>query len=115
MSFGKKLAVGIRWYLLINAIVMALLSLLTAVKCPVWLAWLAGMVFSEGWVVGLVITECALWLTAATVLRRRGLASAPQASYHHWGDAGPICCRTGAAAQARSASVAAGARPAGSA
>ncbi len=79
MSFGRNLTVGIRWYLFINATVVALLSLLTAVKWPVRLDWVIGTVIPECWVVGMVIPECALWLATlplcfaagAWFLRRR--------------------------------------------
>jgi len=57
MSFGRKLVVGIRWYLFINAFVVALFSLLTAFKLP---ASLPAAV--EYWWVGMVIPEVALWL-----------------------------------------------------
>jgi acetyl esterase/lipase len=51
-NWKSWLTTVIRWSLLIDAIVASLFSLLTALKCPVWLPW----------VVGMVVPECALWL-----------------------------------------------------
>jgi hypothetical protein len=53
----SKLTDIIRWSLLGDAVVAALIALLTAVMCPVWL----------GWVVGMIVPEVALWLALLTL------------------------------------------------
>jgi acetyl esterase/lipase len=67
-SWKSKLTAIVRWSLLADALVAALFALLTALKCPVWL----------GWVVGMIVPECAHWFallalafaTGAWLLRR---------------------------------------------
>jgi acetyl esterase/lipase len=51
------LVTAIRWSFLFDAIVLTLFSLLTAIKCPVWIPWTVGM----------VVPEIALWLSPLAV------------------------------------------------
>ena len=67
----KRLKAPLCWMLLYDGSLVAALSLLTVFKSPLWL----------GWVVGMVVPECALWLAiltlcfaAAAWLLRRGHA-----------------------------------------
>src|SRR5687768_9588675 len=53
-----KLMAMLRGMLLLDASIVALLSLLTAIKCPLWLHW----------VVGMVVPECALWISPLPVV-----------------------------------------------
>src|SRR3982751_4041324 len=49
MSRWKRwLIAAVRWSLLVDAILAALLALLTVFKCPVWLPWPVGLVVTEG-------------------------------------------------------------------
>lgn len=57
LYWRSKLTNIIRWSLLGDAVVAALIALLTAVMCPVWL----------GWVVGMIVPEIALWLAFLTL------------------------------------------------
>jgi acetyl esterase/lipase len=53
-----KLMAMLRGMLLLDTSIVALLSLLTAIKCPLWLHW----------VVGMVVPECALWISPLPVV-----------------------------------------------
>ena len=57
LYWKSKLTDIIRWSLLGDAVVAALIALLTAMMCPVWL----------GWVVGMIVPEIALWLALLTL------------------------------------------------
>ena len=95
---------AVRWMLLGDSAVAALLAMLTAVKCPVWL----------GWVVGMVVPECALWFAALPVVFAAGALLLRRGHRVVAGATVGFCLvALCAVAQAGGAGVAAGARVAG--